>query len=129
MVFMRLCLKGNCITDIISSIFFCVFLECVVGKLSKPLSGRNSKMHVASTAGLIFTKHSSAPPRSVSYVRCSCGSYLLIGMLILKMRRVQVYTDSECFLRSPDRESLPKLALLVFSREVSKGSTPGFLSL
>lgn len=49
--------------------FFCVFLERVVGKLSKPLSGHNSKIHVASTAGLIFTKHSSAP--SLSLVRLS----------------------------------------------------------
>lgn len=41
--------------------FFCVFLERVVGKLSKPLSGHNSKIHVASTAGLIFIKHSLLP--------------------------------------------------------------------
>lgn len=58
---MRPCLKGNCIKDVISSLFFCVFLERVVGKLSKPLSGHNSKIHVASTAGLIFAKHSLLP--------------------------------------------------------------------
>lgn len=41
--------------------FFCVFLERVVGKLSKPLSGHNSEIYAASAAGLIFTRHSSAP--------------------------------------------------------------------
>lgn len=50
---------------------FRVFLQRVVGKLSKPLSGHNSKRHVASTAGVIFAKHSSAPqPSSL----CLCPS-------------------------------------------------------
>ena len=97
--------------------FFWVFLEHVVGKLSKPLSGHNSKIHVASTARLIFTKHSSAP-QLFSYMSLSCGFYLFAGLLIVKMRRGQVYTDRKCLLWSSHRESPPKQALLVLRSEL-----------
>lgn len=56
---------------------FCVFLQHIAGKLSKSLSGHNSQIHVAWTAGLIFAKHSTVP--NLSLICLTISRKCLVG--------------------------------------------------
>lgn len=106
--------------------FFCVFLERVVGKLSKPLSGHNSKIHVASTAGLIFTKHSLLPAFFL-YMSLCHGSCLFMGLLYGDWKSPRLYWQRVCAVGLAAEDLL--IESLGLSCQVSKCSTPGFFSL
>lgn len=105
--------------------FFCVFLECIVGKLSKPLSGHNAKIHVASTAGLIFTKHSLLP---AFFLYVPFPWFLPFHRSVIwRLEEATTILTESLFCGLPAEELLTES--LGLRCQVSKCSTPGFLGL
>lgn len=78
--------------------FFCVFLERVVGKLSKALSGHNSETPVAPQLGSCLLS-ALPPPASLSASPPWAPALCALGAAERRVRHV--HTNSKCLLWPP----------------------------